>query len=280
MNQYIFRTITVPPQSILIDKVHVYYYDLLLTANGFINQRIFLDSCRNGSSRSLGSQAQISSTKFICYQCSSILTHCTRNYYTIVPSCCVSSSISSITITTTKPLKNASLQKNLFRIKVCSHHQSFHNYTYDLFTFHEMSAFIIFLTKSWGLEKNISYGVCFGFLAQYFFLILNSWQFLFLGLTKPLAFFACCKHKQKHANLTNTRRILAKNSFFIWCKPLKHDYWIIQHNFSVRLTSQSSFIQKGISAEASDERSYVSKNVTKKERKKESNIFICIQKLV
>ena len=128
MNQYIFRTITVPPQSILIDKVRVYYYDLLLTANGFINQRIFLDSCRNGSSRSLGSQAQISSTKFICYQCSSILTHCTRNYYTIVPSCCVSSSISSITITTTKPLKNASLQKNLFRIKVCSHHQSVCSY--------------------------------------------------------------------------------------------------------------------------------------------------------
>ena len=106
----------------------MYYYDLLLTANGFINQRIFLDSCRNGSSRSLGSQAQISSTKFICYQCSSILTHCTRNYYTIVPSCCVSSSISSITITTTKPLKNASLQKNLFRIKVCSHHQSVCSY--------------------------------------------------------------------------------------------------------------------------------------------------------
>ena len=92
----------------------MYYYDLLLTANGFINQRIFLDSCRNGSSRSLGSQAQISSTKFICYQCSSILTHCTRNYYTIVPSCCVSSSISSITITTTKPLK-----MQVYR-KICS----------------------------------------------------------------------------------------------------------------------------------------------------------------
>ena len=137
MNQYIFRTITVPPQSILIDKVHVYYYDLLLTANGFINQRIFLDSCRNGSSRSLGSQAQISSTKFICYQCSSILTHCTRNYYTIVPSCCVSSSISSITITTTKPLKNASLQKNLFRNKVCSHHQLVCSYqTLNLLNFY------------------------------------------------------------------------------------------------------------------------------------------------
>ena len=52
----------------------------------------------------------------------------------------------------------------------------FHNSTYDLFTFHETSDFIIFLTKSWGLEKNISYGVCFGFLAQYFFLILNSWS--------------------------------------------------------------------------------------------------------
>ena len=71
---------------------------------------------------------------------------------------------------------------------------AFHNYTYDLFTFHETSAFIIFLTKSWGLEKNISYGVCFGFLAQYFFLILNSWSNhaeRSFKITKPLTFFKC-----------------------------------------------------------------------------------------
>ena len=68
---------------------------------------------------------------------------------------------------------------SLHRLKIIrftAEGKPFHNYTYDLFTFHETSAFIIFLTKSWGLEKNISYGVCFGFLAQYFFLILNSWS--------------------------------------------------------------------------------------------------------
>ena len=43
---------------------------------------------------------------------------------------------------------------------------AFHNYTYDLFTFHETSAFMIFLTKSWGLEKNIE---LWGLLTQYFF---------------------------------------------------------------------------------------------------------------
>ena len=69
----------------------------------------------------------------------------------------------------------STLRENSIRMGEVYH--SFHNYTYDLFTFHETSAFIIFLTKSWGLEKNISYGVCFGFLVQYFFSILNSWSY-------------------------------------------------------------------------------------------------------
>ena len=67
----------------------------------------------------------------------------------------------------------------------------FHNSIYDLFTVYKTWYFMVLLIKRRGLEKNIKYTRMVVMLAQYFFSILNSWQFLFLGITKPLAFFKC-----------------------------------------------------------------------------------------
>ena len=48
-------------------------------------------------------------------------------------------------------------------------HLSFHNSTYDFITSCETCDFIVFLTKSWGLEKNIELCCLFWFVGTIFF---------------------------------------------------------------------------------------------------------------
>ena len=64
-----------------------------------------------------------------------------------------------------------------FLLHFCAY-WSFHNSTYDFFSSHETSDFMILLIKRRGLEKNIVYLNVVVVLTQYFFSILNSCSFL------------------------------------------------------------------------------------------------------
>ena len=48
-------------------------------------------------------------------------------------------------------------------------YRAFHNSSYDFFTVYETSDFMIYLTKSWGLEKNIELCCLFWFVDTIFF---------------------------------------------------------------------------------------------------------------
>ena len=113
-------------------------------------------------------------------------------------------------------------------------HWSFHNSTYDFFTSYETWYFIVYLTKSWGLEKNIELCCLFwfviGLLEQYFFSILNSWSFLTLAV---FLIERCSQSRQAWDRWFTFGKIWDCHKSFLVVQIFSNKQWIFKKSVSL-----------------------------------------------